>query len=75
MDLVYVYQGGRDPDFEAEIAGLFPGARTVSAQAGLQGLTEVTLELPQGLAEQAAERLRGRPRIVDAARGSLGEGA
>lgn len=76
MQVVYVYQGGRDAALEAEVLGLVPGARCLAATAGMQGMTEVTLEVPgDDAAAAVVDRLRGQPRIVDAARGSLGEGA
>lgn len=73
--IVYAYEGGRDQALEQEILDQFAGARCVSATPGMQGLVEVTLDIPAGTDLEAVERLRGRPRIVDAARGSFGEGA
>lgn len=75
MRVVYVYQGGRDQALEGEVLALFPGARTLAATPGMQGMTEVTLEFPGGAVPDAVDRLRAMPRIVDAAPGSLGEGA
>lgn len=73
--IVYAYQGGRDQALEQEILSSLPGARCRAATPNMQGLVEVTLDLPDSLAVAAVERLRGMPRIVDAARGSFGEGA
>jgi len=74
-EIVFAYQGGRDQDLEARILDGLDGARITAAQAGMQGLTEVTLSVPAGRDEEVVHRLRGMPRIVDAARASFGEGA
>lgn len=73
--IVYAYQGARDQALEQEILDEFDGARCVTATPNMQGMVEVTLELPAGQELDAVHRLRARPRIVDAARGSFGEGA
>lgn len=74
MQVVYVYQGGRDRALEQQILDRFPDSRCVTALSGMQGLTEVTLDLPPSLTESAVDQLRALPWVVDAARGSLGEG-
>ncbi len=72
--LVYSYAGEADAGLEENVARLFPGARRTARQSGMQGLTEVTLELTEDPPADQLDRLRGLPRIVDAAVGSLGEG-
>jgi hypothetical protein len=74
MDLVYVYAGPPDPGFEKQILALVPGAKTKRRSPGMGGLTEVVLWLADGGDAGAVERLRSQPRIIDASRGSLGEG-
>lgn len=72
--LVYSYEGERDPGLERRVAAMFPGAHTGEVQSGLQGVTEVTLDLPGDPPADRVEALRALPRILDAAAGSLGEG-
>jgi hypothetical protein len=75
MQVVYVYQGGRDEGLERELVDQIPGARQLCSVPGMSGMTEVTLDVPGGQDVQAVELLRRRARIIDASRGSLGEGA
>jgi len=75
MEIVYVYQGGRDRALEDEILAMFPGAQPIACTPGMQGLTEVTIRLPPETDMAAVHRLRDMPRILDAARASFGEGA
>ncbi|HYE49176.1 MAG TPA: hypothetical protein VEB20_06295 [Azospirillaceae bacterium] len=75
MDVVYVYQGGRDEALEREVREMIPGARQICATPGMGGMTEVTIRVPDGGDLYAVQLLRGRARIIDASRGSMGEGA
>jgi len=74
MRVVYVYQGGRDPALEAELAAMGPGARTGPVRPGMQGMVEVTLLVAPGGETDLVHHLRRHPRVVDAAAHSLGEG-
>lgn len=73
--IVFVYEGPRDAALEAGVMAQVPGSSILSATTAMQGTTEVTLALAGPPPPELVERLRGIPRILDAAPGSLGEGA
>lgn len=81
MNVYYVYSGQRDSGLEETIRGrlkaLCGEARQLGSESGQGGMTTVTLALdkPMGEVHAVVEALRGHPRVIDAAEGSLGEGA
>lgn len=89
MRVVFVYAGPRDSDLERSVRG-FLDARcgpvtALDSHSGEDGMTTATAELADPADEPGAaghervaaavEQLRARPDILDAAAGSLGEGA
>ncbi|WP_207478209.1 hypothetical protein [Arenibaculum pallidiluteum] len=80
MRVVYAYTAPRDEALEREIASdlgsRFGGSRQTDAIEASGGIVTVTLELDavEHPADSVAERIRVRPRVIDAATDSLGEG-
>lgn len=82
MRVIYAYEAPRDETLEREIASdlsaRFGPASQTDAVESASGIISVTLDLDVAdhpAAEGAAERIRVRGRVIDAAAESLGEGA
>ena len=79
MRILYVYEGQRNAALEDEVLNTlrtrFGDVRQVETHSGEGGMTTVTLEADEEKAAGIVEALRGRGDILDAAQGSLGEGA
>lgn len=81
MNVLYVYAGPRDREFEEGIRDRLRrrhGAlRQLGSEPGQGGMTTVTLAVdrPGDEAHTVVETLRGCRGVVDAAEGSFGEGA
>lgn len=80
MRIIYSYEGNRNADLERsvarEISERFGAAEQTGTHSGEEGLTTVTLDLPDTEHwQQIVELLERRGDLVEAARDSFGEGA
>ena len=79
MRILYVYEGQRKAAMEEEVlrtlGARFGEVRQIETHSGEGGMTTVTLEADKENAAEIVEALRGHGDILDAAQGSLGEGA
>ena len=80
MKIIYTYEGRRDEKLERSVAGAvaerFGGADQTGSHSGEEGMTTVTLELPDTADwQQVVEMLERRGDLVEAASESFGEGA
>lgn len=80
MSILFVYQGPRNTSLEdalrRDLGAAFGEVRQTAAHSGEGGMTTVTLEIADDRrAQDAAEWLRSRPEVTDAAVGSFGEHA
>jgi hypothetical protein len=81
MNVLYVYAGRRNREFEEEIRGelgrRFGEPRQLGSEFGQGDMTTVTLAFdePREEVHAVVEMLRGYRGVIDAAEGSFGEGA
>jgi hypothetical protein len=80
MKIIYTYEGGRNETLErsvaSEVSQRFGEADQTGSHSGEEGLTTVTLELPDTADwQQVIEALERRGDLVEAASESFGEGA
>jgi hypothetical protein len=80
MKIIYSYEGGRNEGLESsvlhDVEGRFGQAQQTASHSGEEGLTTVTLDLPDtGHWQKVVEMLEARGDLVEVAPESFGEGA